>query len=188
MSEVEKELVKATNFEAEKDYKNRQDYLAVLARAVNNLDKDNYELLSNEAVNWFNEAAKAIRAHKDISDFSTSFTTEEVKEIEGETEEGVLPEDEHEDERVEPSITKEKKEKKPRKSKAKVSGEIDKWGIHIESNSSQVAAIFEQGSTMAFVRGQYGQNFYNLLKRLEKEGHKIERSQDQIKLIYVPKS
>ena len=68
---VEQELIEVTGFTTKKVYKKRQDYLAALARAVDGLEQDDFDVLSNEAATWFEEAVNAINDKVDLPDFES---------------------------------------------------------------------------------------------------------------------
>src|SRR6478736_5488027 len=67
-SAIETELVKASDFEPSKKYE-RQDYLAALARRVNELEEDQYDELSIEAQDWFNAAVRSLNKKQDLPEF-----------------------------------------------------------------------------------------------------------------------
>lgn len=72
MSDIEVELLNATKFRGDK-YPDRQDYLAALLVAIDKkLTNDDYELLSDEAVEWHNAAVAAHEAKEEIPDFDGS--------------------------------------------------------------------------------------------------------------------
>ena len=60
------------------------------------------------------------------------------------------------------------------KTKAKTSTK-DKFGLRKGSNTQKAATMFTKGATMADVKAKTGSNQYNVLKWLEKQGHKITR-------------
>ena len=51
----------------------------------------------------------------------------------------------------------------------------DKFGLKKGSNTQKAATMFRKGATMADVKTKTGSNQYNVLKWLEKQGHKITR-------------
>jgi hypothetical protein len=169
-SAVEQELVRESNFNSEKQYKNRQDYLAALLMATaDNISDSDFERLSNEAMDWCNNAAKARKDRKSIPDF-------EGAELNGSngvtTHEATVTEEKE----LTPSSVPPKPKKKKGLGRSGLTGELDKFGIAIGTKSSKVAAMFENGATMKEVKDTIGDTFYNLLVRLENQGHKIERS------------
>lgn len=65
---VEKELLEATGVKAKRG-EDRQDLLANVCEAIADLSDDKWEALSVEAQDWYNDAADAMNAKKDIPDF-----------------------------------------------------------------------------------------------------------------------
>ena len=51
----------------------------------------------------------------------------------------------------------------------------DSFGLRKGSNTAKAATMFRKGATMAEVKTKTGSNQYNVLKWLEKQGHKITR-------------
>ena len=51
----------------------------------------------------------------------------------------------------------------------------DSFGLQAGSKRSKAAAIMSKGATMADVKKRVGQTHYNLLKWLERQGHKVTR-------------
>ena len=68
-SVIETELVEASGFEPTKNYA-RQDYLAALARVVNDMDEKDYDNLTVEAQDWFNAAVRALNKKQDLPEFA----------------------------------------------------------------------------------------------------------------------
>lgn len=69
ISVVEKELLRVTGFKPEKKYRKRQPYLAALLQAVDGIDDDAYNNLTDEAIEWIEEAAPAFKNGTEIPDF-----------------------------------------------------------------------------------------------------------------------
>jgi hypothetical protein len=92
---VEAELLEVTGFKPKKAYKNRQEYLMNLVRAVDKLDTDAYDALSPEATDWQNEAVSAVSDKRDIQDFEA---LEDEEEPDEETDDDAVDEDEEADE------------------------------------------------------------------------------------------
>lgn len=210
-SAIETALVEATGFEPTKNYE-RQDYLAALARAVNDLDEADFDSLEVEAQDWFNLAVKALNKKKDLPDFpdlegedeaeaddSTGDDTEDDTTDDAETDEA---EDDAEEEAPEPPkkvvkiksrmLQEQEAAKKPMVSKKKPynvkklpppnasTGEVDKFGQKLDSQGHKACEMLEQGSRMSALTEEIGGTYYNLLKKLVKEGHKIEKSPNGI--------
>jgi hypothetical protein len=164
---IEQELIQASGFETEKTYKDRQDYLICLALAVaENVSDDDFLKLSDEATTWCNEAIKARKERKLVRDFNGAVEEVVVGPVE-----------------VVPIKPKRKRKLKPSETTS-ITGEMDTYGIAIGTKAHIVAEMFTQGCTMKDVKDVLGSTYYNLLKRLEKSGHKVERNGHFIKLIH----
>lgn len=69
-SAIETELLEACGFKPKKDYADRQDYLAALARAINNHDDETVlDNVSNAAADWYDSAVDAINDKTDLPEF-----------------------------------------------------------------------------------------------------------------------
>lgn len=83
---IELELVKLSGFTPTKDYKRRQDYLAALARTVdqhlNDLTAEKadkvFDDLDEATAKWFNAACRAVSNKKVIPDFDDEVSSAEV--------------------------------------------------------------------------------------------------------------
>lgn len=213
---IEQELLAATGFEPKRKYPDRQDYLAALARATNQLEDDAFDKLSEAAVDWFNAAAKGIGNKRDIEEFEL-FGEPEVpgdvtpREYEEDTLEAEVAEAD-EEEVVEPvkkpvRLKKDGTPAKPYTSGPPLLGkrfnkkmshaetaiklplkpkpimpdddiidvELDKWACIPGTKNAQAAELFENGARMADVTKTIGGTYYNLLARLSKAGHKVEK-------------
>lgn len=228
-SALETELVEASAFEPTKNYE-RQDYLAALARALNEVDEDVFDELSVDAQDWFNAAVKAINKKQDIPDFPDAEEAE-ADDSEGEADDNT--DDESEDDTADDSETDgdeaeetskdedeeappPKKTKKPAKAgkpvKVKAKPVVDeddddepeekaakktpkrlptpgenknRYGITIGSQGHKAIVMLEEGSRMSAITEDVGGTYYNLLKKLTQDGHKIEKSPTGIiKLIH----
>lgn len=80
MSEVEKELIKATGVKAIKG--KREPFLNALHDAVQELDDDSWEKLSDGAQKWANRAASAVKKKKAIPDFEVAAVGDDKDEAE----------------------------------------------------------------------------------------------------------
>lgn len=83
VGEVEQELIDATNFKPERNYRDRQKYLGALLRACAGLSDDEFDKLSDQAADWCNEAAGANKDGYEIPDFKTNGDVHEQSEIIG---------------------------------------------------------------------------------------------------------
>ena len=151
---IEQELVEATDFQPTRKFDNRQDYLAALARKVDALEQDEFDELTNESVNWFNNAARCMRNKRAIPDFADA--GEEAFEVQSEE--------------VKPS-----EEEAPTQAVNDLEITFDKYGIAVGSKNYQAAQMLEKGCKMAEITDTLGGTFYNLVKRLKRQGHHIER-------------
>lgn len=113
--------------------------------------------------------------------------TSEDDEVDPET---VNPEPVDEDEEPEPKPVKGPKTKKPEvvarpKSEKKLpkrevdysalTGEKDRYGIIKGTKTSLAVALYEKGRTLAQVTDELGGRHYNILTRLTKDGHFVEK-------------
>ena len=64
----------------------------------------------------------------------------------------------------------------------KPGGAVDEFGLAVGSRTSQAAAYFKRGGTMAGCKAEVGDTFYNLLKKLEAAGHTVSREGKNITL------
>lgn len=69
MSAIQKELCKITKLEAPTAAKERPSFLVDMLRSVGKLGDADWDKLSKEAQDWFNDAADAKNAGKDVPDF-----------------------------------------------------------------------------------------------------------------------
>src|SRR5258707_2352470 len=117
-SVIEQELVQASAFEPRRDYE-RQDYLAALARAINEVAEEDFDALSVEAQDWFNDAVRALNKKQLLPEFPDGAFLEER----GESDDELIDEAEGSIEEVEvgpePEEKPAKAKKGARKSKAK---------------------------------------------------------------------
>lgn len=200
-TEVQKELVEAAGFEPTKNYQ-RQDYLAALARAVNEIPEEDFDGLSVEAQDWFNAAVKALNKKQELPEFPDAEAEgNEAAEdnptddnLEDDTSDEAVeeappkkvakgkkpakaepPEGEVEDE-AEEAPPKKTKGKAPRKLEHPAVGELDHFGINVNAKGHAAAAMLEKGCRMADVTASIGGTYYNLLGRLLKDGHKLEKA------------
>lgn len=69
MSPIERELVKATNFDNDDPGIDRQDFLVGLVTAANNLSDREFRTLSPAAQEWLNAAVESVRNNDTVEDF-----------------------------------------------------------------------------------------------------------------------
>jgi hypothetical protein len=202
MSEIEGELVKAAKFNGKK-YPGRQEYLAELLKAIDNKIKDDaYEKLSDGAVDWHQAAVKAFEGDIDIPDFPDADPEQEELPLEDDADaetsdaegtdtqdDGAAEPDEADGEAEEAKAPKAKSEKAPAK-KAKgpkrsidystLTGDKDRYGIIIGTKTHEVVKMYEKGATAAVIQDELGGRHYNILRKLIKDGHKVEKMGDGV--------
>lgn len=180
MHKIEQELIEASGFTPERDYSDRQDYLAALVRKVADLPDTDFENLSNETCTWVNKAVKSIKTSRAIIDFEGG--ENETNETERNGGNGTH---DHETLGVEASSSrtvsfKPQTNRAPKKGRAEgespeLRDQLDEFGISKATKSHAVAMMFKEGCTMKDVKERYGTTHNNLVHRLEREGHKVER-------------
>lgn len=195
MSTIEAELVKATKFRGK--YDERQDYLAALLHAIDSkLNDDDYDRLSDEAVKWHHTAVKAHEAQEDIPDFDGEAEEADklpltdprhpIQRPEPEDEEAAVEEDEPvEAETAEEAEPKPKPVKKvvhpigspKRPDYTKITGDKDKWGVIKGTLTARALEMYEQGCTTKQLLDELGGRHYNILKKMVKDGHVLEKSE-----------
>jgi len=187
---VEEELIEASDFKPRRNYSNRQDYLAALARAVDQLGDPELDALSREAGEWFYAAAEAINAKTDIPDFEDEPSAEKNAP-------DAIAENEGEEAEAAPASKPVKPRKKGQPAKVlkhepiemPPEGEdvtLNKYGVVVGSKSAAAISMLEQGCRMADITASIGGTYYSLIKRLVKNGHKLEKASNGVlKLTFV---
>lgn len=205
MSEFEKELVSLVKFRPS-DYKDRQDYLAALARHADkwfqkhDRDQTIFDGLDDDLVNWFDGAITAMnsRPPSPIPDFPDlelepeGITAEELEDDESDGDESGGEEAALSDNptgsgeggpsnpEVESVEEQAPKARKPRKTKEPtryddLDGSKDRYGITIGTKTHEAVKMFEKGATGKEIDKAIGGAHFNILRKLAKEGHVIER-------------
>lgn len=201
---VEAELVKVTKFKGK--YDDRQDYLAALLHAIDSkLSNDDYDNLSDEAVKWHHAAVKSHEAQEEIPDFEGEAETVDalpltdtrhpIQKNANRSEDEVLPSSDEDDEAEDTpdtpendaseEVVKPKPVKKvvhpvgssKRPDYTKITGEKDKWGVIKGTLTARALEMYEQGCTAKQLLDELGGRHYNVLKKMVKEGHKLEKSE-----------
>ena len=208
---IEQELIDATGFVPRRSFTDNQDYLAALARAINELSDIDFDGLSSEAADWFNKATRCINNKKDILPFPDGEGVEETPAVETETEAPIdVAEVEAEPNEPigepEPSATRDRKPLPKAKSKVEKVDPIkdrkppkvakprpeeivmDKFGLVTGSKNHQAALMFERGCKMTDVTDALGGTYYNMLARLRRNGHILDKGKHGVvKITYVPR-
>lgn len=197
---IENELLEATKFQQRRAYADRQDYLAALARAVDHIEDDIYDALSNEASDWFNAAVRAMNNKKKIAEFADAPPPEPepiTEELEPLEEEALVEEEVEPEEKVTLVSAKikpqDRKAVPPRKLKApkmkavKIEDEnltLNRYGVIDGSKNAAACELLERGCRMSDISETIGGTYYNLVRRLVKQGHRVEKSAHGLKLIH----
>jgi hypothetical protein len=61
---------------------------------------------------------------------------------------------------------------------------LDKWGCMEGSKNARALAMFEKGATTREVKDAIGGTYYNILKKAEQQGHRLEKDGSIIKLTH----
>lgn len=201
-TEIEKKMLDVTKVKP-RSFKNRQDFLLAVLVAFKGLPNEVYEdetLVSDEMVEWYEAGATARNLGKVIPDFDGTGAEAEVAEEADDldpTEDNIEPEGETE------AVAPPKKGKKAKaapapkpqaepkaKSKRKApptptaTGSKNRYGIYEGTILDDVCQMLEKGCSMADVKAKHGETKYNLLHRLEKEGHKLDKGDGKFKLTH----
>lgn len=179
---VEQELIEAADLVAADMSKNRQAYLTEIAKAVSNLDDVAFNKLTDDAAKWSNSAIRAIKAKKPLPDFP------DVEEEPG-------LEEQLKAEPAKPAKPDRRKGQPPKKQEhppiTPPADEIglNDFGVIIGSKNAAAVAMLTRGCRMADVTETIGGTYYNLLRRLVKQGHAVESGANgMLKLVHKSKS
>ena len=195
MSKIEAEIVEVTNFEPPRKYAERQDYLAALAKAINKLEEIDYNSLSTEATDWFNDSVRALNNRKDLPDFPdieepenepTEPISEPAEEV-GEAEASPAPKAKADPNKRRAKGVPPRKLEHPEidPQKAIDNYETDAYGVVKGSKNAAAVAMLEKGCRMSDITASIGGTYYNLKARLRKQGHTIEEGANgMLKLIH----
>lgn len=178
MSEIENKVIEATGFAPTKRFKDRQDYLAALAIATEQIEDAEFEELPDEVVEWINAAVRARKTRRNIPEFPDSELAEPAPEEMIDLSSVKEPPDGPELEESPGHIPY--PEPKKRKVKAKLTGAFNRYGVAEGSKADASIKLFEAGVTMKQIKEATGETRYNLLKDLAKKGHKVEKSADGV--------
>lgn len=61
---------------------------------------------------------------------------------------------------------------------------MDKWGCMEGSKNSRALALFEKGATSKEVKDSLGGTYYNILKKMEQDGHTLEKEGSLIRVVH----
>jgi hypothetical protein len=61
-----------------------------------------------------------------------------------------------------------------------ITGKKDRYGITLGTKTAEALKMFEKGCTMRDVVIDQGDTYYNVLRRLEKRGHRIEKLENKV--------
>lgn len=222
MSDIEKELLKATKIKKDQFGKDPQKYFAAIIRASMKVHKDVFDALSDEAADWINNGVEAMNKKDEIDNFPDAEEVEEADSVEETEDEGTADDDspasdddadapvatenaddaelvesdaEDEPEPVKPKgkgkgkpakpekVVKAKPEKpakakKPEKAPSRyseITGEKDKFGVIKGTKTHDAVMLYEKGATAKQISEETGGRFYNILTKLTKAGHKVEK-------------
>ena len=186
--EIEAEILKATGM-APREYKDRQDYLCALLEAAYNLDQDAYDNVSDAVAKWCTESAIARKARKPLPEFDGGEYEDHSEADPADlgntvTEPGDLVVLQGSTSGTSASGGKKKLKKA---TKPKLTGEIDEFGIAIGTKHHKVVQRLTTGATMKDIKLEFGDSYYNLVKRMEKAGHHVEKNGLMIKITHKDK-
>lgn len=182
MSKIEDQLRKVLYFKkGAESFKERQDYLAALVKAAAKCDEDKFEKrLSEPTKDWCYDGIEAWNKEKEIPEFDAydarmpeeeepgpvMEVTEEVI-VEVETPEGPKPVKKTKKKYVGPDQSA--------GSDHYLNVTLDRFGCVNGTKTAKVVEMFETGTTMNEVEKAIGGRHYNILKTLEKRGHRVSR-------------
>lgn len=176
MSVIEQEILEATQFDPPRKYDDRQDYLAALAKAVNKLEDIDFDALSTEAADWFNTSVKAMNNKKDLPDFPDAEEEAEAEEVKAEPKKVAKAVEKTEPKRRPKGAPPKKLDHPKVDPQASIDHfETDKYGVVVGSKNAAAVAMLEKGCRMADITASIGGTYYNLVARLMKQGHHIEK-------------
>jgi hypothetical protein len=191
MHKVERELVKKTKVDEQEDGEDRQDFLKRLCEAVNVLEEDDWEAMSEGAKAWANNATRAIKDEKDLPDFEEAKPARKVavkpikaaKATNGEQEAEDEQEEETEEE-VEDDEPTPKKAAKPAKEKPRGLSAVafvrQYVATHPTSDVSEIADAVEKAGYSSLSRSSIGtiRSDFRSIARIIKEQGMLKKGVD----------
>lgn len=171
MSQIQTELLKIGKVDPTK-YDDRQEFLAALCRKIEKMTDAEFDGMTAEAYSWYEQAFQAMNSDGEIPEFPDHEPGDAFFDDAPELT----------DEQLAGAVVHENgvpvKKKKSRTGVARydaVTGEKDKWGVTKGTKTSDAMAMFEAGAFMAEVTEKLGGKYYNALKDIEKDGHRVEK-------------
>lgn len=188
------------------DFDNLSDDAATWANAAVDAHNSKHGTIPDfdQAIEEVDAASEADQTDDEATDTEEVTEDEDASDNEDETSEETPEVDEPEDE-DEPA-SKPAKKKVVSKAKEKTTSKVppkkeiatpkktrssddedvvlDKWGCMEGSKNAQALAMFERGATTKEVKDEIGGTYYNILKKAELNGHKLEKDGAIIKLTH----
>jgi hypothetical protein len=166
-----------------------------LCRALNKLEDIDFNSLSDDSNKWFNDAVRAMNNRKDLPEFPDVEETESEGTDARGVQDSAPEEGEAEVEETKPTSKKEKAAPKtehkrrqkgtpPRKLEhAEIDTDaatgdhpqVDAYGVVKGSKNAAAVSMLEKGCRMSDITHSIGGTYYNLVERLRKAGHAVEK-------------
>jgi len=183
MSEIRKELEELTGIN-KRAKESEPKFLTRLVRAATDNTKvsdDDWDGLSDDAQNWVTDAVEAMNNKEDYPAFPDAEDEEKPKASSKAKTNGKAKPPAKRAAAKKPAAKKPAAKATAKKAKASAKdaddggASKDKFGLREGSKSSLAADMFEAGAKMADVKSETGTNHYNLLRRLEDDGHEVSK-------------
>ncbi len=213
MNAAEAEILEVTKYKPRKKYKDRDEYLISLLREVDGLSQDKLEyLISHQVYDWYQQAATAFKGYHPLPELpdvplenlryprdDEDYTPPDFKVPTPEEHRGNIKAMLEAQEKASDALAKleeaTNKVKKKRHSKYRLAEplegarhylfpEMDRYGLLMGSQRQKGAEMLERGATMKEVKEATGYTMYNLLRRLQELGHRIDQAGGVIKLTH----
>lgn len=174
---IEEELCDICKVKKDK-YPNRQDLLAAILKAIDKLPEVDYDRMTEDAYQWQKQATRHFNHRISLPDFP-DVSTEEVN---GEPLQATLEDIKEAGQDVTDSGTAPKSTPSKRQLPTRrvpdyenLTGEKDKFGITIGTNTHEAVKMYERGCTARDVEQALGGRYRNVLRKLADEGHLVEK-------------
>lgn len=184
---IQREIIIKTKYKREpEEFGSRQDYLASLVRHLAKVDQDQYDDLSNEAAEWYDQAARALNQKQALPEIPG------FEEIAPSTEGfHVAPPVATNGSDPSKEATPEPIPEEPKKPVVK-DGKLlkDRFGVTLGTNTHEAVKMYStgDGATLNEVAERMnGVRYYNILKKLEKRGHHVTKDPDTKKYRVIHK-